>query len=58
MKQARALIGIVILIIAAYYWYRRFDTITNPNFYGELITPIILTLVGGYLLICTKSKDK
>jgi hypothetical protein len=59
MKQTKKIMGITMLIIAAYLWYRRSDALTHPEFYGELIVPIVLTIVGIFLVLHNpKLKEK
>lgn len=50
-KISKTVTGIVLLMLALYYWYMRFDVFTHPEFYGELILPAILTILAIFLLI-------
>lgn len=57
MKASLKIIAATLLILALYFWYKRFDVFMHPEFYGELMVPIILTVLGVYLFLY-KSKPK
>ena len=51
MNNSKKIIGITILVFALYFWYMRFDVLTHPEFYGDLLLPFILTIVGIFVLL-------
>ena len=57
MISSKKIIAVTILIFALYFWYKRFDVFAHPEYYGELILPIILTITGVYLLIKKPKKQ-
>ena len=57
MNSSKKIIAVTVLIFALYLWYKRFDVFTHPEYYGELILPLLLTVAGIYLLIKKPKKQ-
>jgi hypothetical protein len=56
MKAVRKLTGVFFLVVALYYWAMGWNAIPHPNDWGIFIVPLILTIIGIYL-VTLKSKQ-
>lgn len=64
MKNTRVLLGIISLLMSIYFFISRFDIIReafklglNSVHYGDLLLPIILFIIGIYLLTIKKKQN-